>query len=153
MRIVGELKRAAMQAMRDKDNVRSVLYRTIIGEVENAVKTDAKYSSANDSQREEIENSMVLRKLKRFREDTTASIEAGADPTGKLHAEMQVYNALWDQYAPKSLTEAETIALVEDCFARGINTIPKVMGELNSKYKGKLDNALVRSLVEQKLKG
>src|SRR5574344_502336 len=111
MRIVVELKRAAMQAMRYKDNVWSVLYRTIIGEVENAVKTDAKYSSANDSQREEIENAMVLRKLKRFREDTTASIEAGADPTGKLHAERQVYNALWDQYAPKSMTEAETVAL------------------------------------------
>ena len=153
MRIVGELKRAAMQAMRDKDNVRSVLYRTIIGEVENAVKSDAKYSSANDSHREEIENAMVLRKLKSFREDANTNIVGGADPSGKIAAELQVYNALWDQYAPKSLTQAETITLVDECFANGINTLPKVMGELNSKYKGKLDNALVRTLVEQKLKG
>ena len=153
MRIVGELKRAAMQALRDKNNVQSVLYRTIIGEVENAVKSDSKYAAANDSQREEIENAMVLRKLKRFREDAAASIEAGSDATGKLHAEMQVYNSLWDQYAPKSMTHAETVAVVDECFANGINTIPKVMAELNTKYKGKLDNALVRSLVEQKLKG
>lgn len=148
MRIISELKKKALLSLREHDSVACTLYRTLIGEAENAAKKDKTYSAASDKQREEIENKVLLAKLKSFREDVGTTMQQAGDPTGKLANELQVYNALWEQYAPKLMDEAATTALVKECIAGGQDTLPKIMATLNKSHRGQLDNALVRKIAE-----
>lgn len=154
MRIITELKAKAMDALRNKTTADSTLYRTIIGEVENAVKTDKKYASADDQGKAQIENDMVLSKLKRFREDLRTTIDqVSSDVASKLQHELQIYDALWDMYAPKLYDEVTTSTIVKEIIAAGHTTIGKIMAEVNKLHKGKVDNNLVRKIADDQLKG
>jgi len=141
-----ELMKALKEAMQNRDALRKdtiTMLRAAILQVE------------KDTQKELSETEMgaiVAKEIKKRQESIPDYKKGGReDLVEKLNKEIEILSV----YAPKQLTEAEIIAIVDDAIvavgAAGPRDMGKVMGAIKDKTAGRADGKLVSDIVKSKL--
>lgn len=153
--ILLELKNMALTAMKNKEaNARSLL-STLVGEVENKLKTDMKYINSSVEEKAKREEAVVLAKIKSMRDDTTFLIGNIEDETSsvavKAKEELRMLEDLFTKFAPKQLTEEELVAAISKYKQEGASKLGDVMKRLQSDFSGKFDGATASSLIKKML--
>ncbi|MCB1340858.1 MAG: GatB/YqeY domain-containing protein [Pseudooceanicola sp.] len=139
------------EAMRDRQAVRLSTLRLISAAIKDrdiALRAEGREDGASD---EEIMG--ILAKMVKQRQESARAYEEGARlelAEGEL-AEIKVI----EEFLPKQLTPEETAKAVEDAIsstgANSIRDMGKVMGELKSRFAGRMDFGSVGSMVKAKL--
>ena len=137
------------EAMRDKDQKRVGTLRLInaaIKDQEIALRTEGR--SVGDAEAAAIMAKMV----KQRQESTRAYEEAGRL---ELAQEEQAEIAIIEEFLPRKLSEDEVDAAVATAIAEtgasSVRAMGRVMGELKSKYPGRIDFGAVGPMVKARL--
>lgn len=137
-----------MQALKAGDTARKDALSILLGSLK------AKWKDKRAELTEEEENAIVLKEIKQAKE-TMDSAPADREDVRK---ECRQRIAVYEQYAPKQMDEAEIRAAIEEVLAGlGLQApTPKdkgpIMRELMPKVKGRADGGQVNRLVAEYLK-
>lgn len=138
------LQKDMIAAMKAKDKVR----KDAISSLVSAVKKVAIDEKVREDIPEELVDRVILKELKSVKEQVDT---CPAERTDLLEAYKARY-AIFEEYAPKMLSEEEVKAVIMEKFAEVVATKNKgmimknVMGELKGKADGKVINAVVAEL-------
>ncbi|NIA26170.1 MAG: GatB/YqeY domain-containing protein [Gammaproteobacteria bacterium] len=150
MTIKEELASELREAMLARDARRRDVVRQIETEVTRRVTAPGFTGEADDALYEQVIASYV-KKMSKARDDYAGFGERGAAMAEKLDFEVE-YLSRW---LPKTLSEAETVALVRAAIAElGANdpkSAGRVIGHLMKSHRDELDGALVGRLVREEL--
>lgn len=138
------LQKDMIAAMKAKDKVR----KDAISSLVSAVKKVAIDEKVREDIPEELVDRVILKELKSVKEQVDT---CPAERTDLLEAYKARY-AIFEEYAPKMLSEEEVKAVIMEKFAEVVATKNKgmimknVMAELKGKADGKVINAVVAEL-------
>lgn len=138
------LQKDMMQALKDHNKVRKDALSTLVS----ATKKLAIDNGCRDDIPDEMTDQAILKEIKSVKEQ----IETCPASRAELKAEYEARLAVFEEYAPKMLSEDEVEALLKDKFADVLASGNKgaimkaVMGELKGKADGKVINAVVARL-------
>lgn len=145
--LLTELRKANMQAMKDKDTVKKGVLSLVISSIALAEKESGETLS------KEEELVYVQKELKQTRETLAETPENRTD----LIEETKTKIAILESYLPKQLTEDEIKTVIEGILAeKGLEPTKKsqgpVMKEIMAKYKGQTDGKTVNKVLSTILK-
>jgi len=146
-RITTDLK----QAMKDKAVDRLSTLRLVSAAIKD--KDIAARETGNDEGVGEDEVLAILSKMAKQRLESARAYEEGGrlDLAEREHSEIVVI----EEYLPRQLNEAETVAAVDAAVAEvgasSIRDMGKVMGLLKGKYTGRMDFGKVGPLLKERL--
>ncbi len=148
MSIVDQIKNDVKQAMRDKNKQLLTTLRSL----------SAEFKQIEIDTREDITEEQVLSILAKGIKTRQESEKQYSDANREDLAEIERSEiAIYQNYLPEQLSEAEIEAIVDEAIAQTGATSPKdmgkVMGALMNKVKGKADGGVVSSIVKSKLVG
>jgi uncharacterized protein YqeY len=145
------LNEALKEAMKAKDKPATSTLRLILAAIKDrdiAARGRGKGDGVNDAEILDL-----LQKMVRQRHDSIEMYQKGnrQDLVEKEQGEI----AIIESFLPKQLTDEETQAAVEDVFnaleASTIKDMGRVMGELKTRYVGRMDFAKAGALVKARL--
>lgn len=142
---------ATKTAMREKDATRLATLRLVNAAIKDrdiAARSDENPGGATDAEILEL-----LSKMIKQRDDSIKAYEEGGrlDLAERERVEIQVIK----QFLPQPLTEAETVAAIQetigDVRAEGLRDMGKVIAALKQKYPGRMDFSKVAPQVKAAL--
>lgn len=138
------IKKDMVQAMKDRDDLKKTVLRTLSSEFKNA-------EIDKGTALEDIDVIKVLSKLEKQRKDSIQAYKE-AEREDLVEAETAEL-VIIQQYLPAKLTTEELSKLVDDSMAElGINAnFGSVMKSVVSKAQGKADGNQIKDLVQAKL--
>lgn len=138
-----EVRAAMMQALKAGDKPRKEALSLLLSALK------SKYIDKRADLTEDEENAVVLREIKQAQE----AIEAAPAQRTDVIEENKLRMAVYSEFAPRQMDEAEINAVIRDTLAQLEIQTPtardkgKIMKALMPKVKGKADGALVNRLV------
>lgn len=139
-----KLQKDMIDAMKAHDKQRKDSISVLVS----AAKKIAIDSGCRDNISEEIVNQAVLKELKSVKEQIDTCPKERTDLLDEYNARLKVF----EEYAPKMLSEEEVEAIIKDKFAEVLASKNKglimktIMPELKGKADGKVINAVVAKL-------
>ncbi len=106
----------------------------------------AEYIKNNTAAKPTDELTVTVAHAKRL-QDSLEMYQAGTPAHDKILKEMEVIKA----YLPKSMDEAEVVALINDIKAKGAKDMGAIMKELQPQIKGRFDGKRASDLVKAAL--
>lgn len=103
----------------------------------------AEYIKNNTAAKPTDELSVTVAHAKRI-QDSLEMYQAGTPAYDKIVAELSVIKA----YLPKSMEEAEVVALINEIKAKGAKDMGSIMKELQPQIKGRFDGKRASDLVK-----
>lgn len=143
------VRAAMMQAMKDKNKERKESLSMLLSALKN------KAIDKRADLTEEEENAVILKEIKQCQEAIDTA-PAGRDD---VLAENTARIAVYQEFAPKMMDEAETTAVLDAVLAELNITAPTakdkglIMKTLMPRVKGKADSALVNKVLTAKMNG
>ena len=140
-----QIKRDLLTARKSQDKVATSILKTLVGDLENA------RSRANNLSTEgELTDETVTAVVKKFVKDIDFTLENTNDQETKKSLSYERDTLIG--YLPVQLTEAQLREEIKGAIdGQGADNIGKVMGILNSKFKGEFDGALASKLIREML--
>ena len=136
-----QLKLDLKTAMKSKDVVRRDIIRLVLSEV-SAEDSWGKAGSYLD----DAGIQGVIKKVKK----NLDSIPEDAK-TDDLKKEIEILSSYLPEIISEEKTKEIVLGIISEVEATSMRDIGKVMGKVNSLYKGKIDNKLVSEIVKEKL--
>lgn len=123
--------------------------RNIKSALGNALKEEGATTTLSDEQAQAI-----LRKLQKQRQESIAMFTCGGrdDMVAAEKAELVIIESYLPSLADEAQTRAWVEAAIKTVGAAGPKDMGKVMGEMNKKHKGEVDNKLVSAVATELLK-
>ncbi|MCW8844180.1 MAG: GatB/YqeY domain-containing protein [Rhodobacteraceae bacterium] len=151
MTLRNEINTALKQAMRDRAAERLSTLRLISAAIKD--RDIAARGEGNEEGVGEDEVLAILAKMVKQRQESARTYEEG----GRLDLAERELNEITviEEFLPKQLDEAETVAAIEAAIAEtgagSIRDMGKVMGALKTKYTGQMDFGQVGPMVKDQL--
>lgn len=138
-----------MQAMKNKDTVKMTALRDIKKNI-----TEMKTAEANSIKEPTDEDIIrLIQKMAKEMEKPIADFEKNGRV--ELAKEYKEQVAVFEEYLPKMLSEAEVVEIVDktiaDLGATSMKDMGKVMGFINKEYAGLVKGSMVSAIVKSKL--
>ena len=134
-----------MSAMKSKDEVKLSALRCVKTAIQNE-KTNGKYHELTDSDIIKI----IQKQIKQRSEAEEIYKQADRE---ELANKEQNERIVLEAYVPKTLSEDEHVAIIENIVvelnATSMKDIGKIMGELNKRYTGMIDGRLASSIIKE----
>lgn len=135
--LIDELKKASLQAMKDRDSAARAIYSVLITKYNNlAIELKAKGQEASDSDM----ISVIQKTVKELEEELSGWVKANR--VEKV-AEVDYQEQLIKKYLPKQLDEAEIKAIIDKLEDK---SIPAVMKHFKANYAGQVDMSVVSKI-------
>lgn len=140
------LQKAMIDAMKAHDKARKDSISTLVS----AVKKVGIDAGCREDIPEDMVDQAILKEIKSVKEQ----IETCPESRAELKSEYEARLAVFEEFAPKMLSEEEVEAIIQEKFADVLATGNKgqimkaVMGELKGKADGKLINGVVAKLTK-----
>jgi uncharacterized protein YqeY len=149
MPLIDDVSNQMKDAMRAKDQARTLALRSIRAGFITAMKEDGKDTLSDEACIE------VLRRIAKQRQDSIdAYVSANRpDMADAERAELVVINAFLPQLADEATTRAWVAEAIAATKASSVKEVGKVMGAVMKAHKGDVDGALVKRLAEALLAG
>jgi len=135
--LIDEIKKASLQAMKDRDAAARAVYSVLITKYNNlAIELKAKGQEATDADL----ISVIQKTVKELEEELTGWVKVNR--VDKV-AEVDYQEKLISQYLPKQLTEDEIREIINKLEDK---SIPSVMKHFKANYAGQVDMSLVSKI-------
>lgn len=145
MEILEKIQNHLKEAQKSGDNVVLNTLRLLLSEIHNY---EIKLREQNKSLTEEEINQIIQKEIKKRKESLDFFNKAQRnDLSQKTEEEIKILSL----YAPKLLDENDILNIIDKLIEDGYKDFNSLMKEIMSKYKGKVDGALVSKLIKQKL--
>jgi len=145
MEILEKIQNHLKEAQKSGDNVALNTLRLLLSEIHNY---EIKLREQNKSLTEEEINQIIQKEIKKRKESLDFFNKAQRnDLSQKTEEEIKILSL----YAPKLLDENDVLNIIDKLIEEGYKDFNSLMKEIMSKYKGKVDGALVSKLIKQKL--
>ncbi|MBP5470043.1 MAG: GatB/YqeY domain-containing protein [Candidatus Riflebacteria bacterium] len=132
--LIDEIKKASLQAMKDRDTTARAIYSVLITKYNNlAIELKAKGQEATDTDL----ISVIQKTVKELEEELSGWVKANR--VDKV-AEVDYQEKLISVYLPKQLEEAEIKAII---VSLPDQSIPAVMKHFKANYAGQVDMSVV----------
>jgi uncharacterized protein YqeY len=145
MEILEKIQNHLKEAQKSGDNVALNTLRLLLSEIHNY---EIKLREQNKSLTEEEISQIIQKEIKKRKESLDFFNKAQRnDLSQKTEEEIKILSL----YAPKLLDENDILNIIDKLIEEGYKDFNSLMKEIMSKYKGKVDGALVSKLIKQKL--
>lgn len=145
MEILEKIQNHLKEAQKSGDNVVLNTLRLLLSEIHNY---EIKLREQNKCLTEEEINQIIQKEIKKRKESLDFFNKAQRnDLSQKTEEEIKILSL----YAPKLLDENDILNIIDKLIEDGYKDFNSLMKEIMSKYKGKVDGALVSKLIKQKL--
>jgi uncharacterized protein YqeY len=145
MEILEKIQNHLKEAQKSGDNVALNTLRLLLSEIHNY---EIKLREQNKSLTEEEISQIIQKEIKKRKESLDFFNKAQRnDLSQKTEEEIKILSL----YAPKLLDENDVLNIIDKLIEEGYKDFNSLMKEIMSKYKGKVDGALVSKLIKQKL--
>jgi uncharacterized protein YqeY len=145
MEILEKIQNHLKEAQKRGDNVALNTLRLLLSEIHNY---EIKLREQNKSLTEEEISQIIQKEIKKRKESLDFFNKAQRnDLSQKTEEEIKILSL----YAPKLLDENDILNIIDKLIEEGYKDFNSLMKEIMSKYKGKVDGALVSKLIKQKL--
>ena len=135
--LIDEIKKASLQAMKDRDAAARAVYSVLITKYNNlAIDLKAKGQEATDADL----ISVIQKTVKELEEELAGWVKVNR--VDKV-AEVDYCEKLISQYLPKQLSEDEIRAIIDKLEDK---SIPSVMKHFKANYAGQVDMSLVSKI-------
>jgi len=137
------LQKEMIAAMKAKDKPRKESISSLVA----AVKKVAIDEGCRDDITEELVNRVILKEMKTVKEQ----IDSCPDERAELKAEYQARYDVYNEFAPKLMSEDEVRAVINEKFADVIATKNKgmIMKTIMPEFKGKADGKVINQIVSE----
>ena len=133
MSLQEQISKEIVTAMKEKDKDKLDVLRYI----------KSLFIQNNTSNKPTDDLSVVVGHVKKL-QDSLESYQPGTEAHTKIMNEIKITQV----YLPQALTEAEVIAIINDCKARGAKNLGEVMKDLQPQIKGRFDGKKATDLVK-----
>ena len=149
MPIIDDVSEALKEAMRSKDQVRTIALRNVRAGFISAMKEDGSTTLPDEK------CLAVLRRLQKQLIESIVAFEAGgrADLATNEKAELAVIEGFLPKLADEATTRAWVVEAIAAAGATSKKEAGKVMGALNKAHKGLFDNKLAQQIATELLPG
>jgi uncharacterized protein YqeY len=134
MELLKQIKDDQLEARKAKEQVKSSLLTTLIGDIENAVKSASKALTDLD----------ILSIIKRYLKANAEFKNANPNPLVLMALELE--EVILNSYMPKQLTQEE---LTAKCAEIGLTTLPAIMKYFKENHAGQYDGALLSKIAKE----
>ena len=151
MEIVDKIDKSLTDALKNKDQDRTLTLRSIISQKKQKEIEKRTQDKKNITDEDMI---LILNKMVKQRRE---SIELYKKGERKDLVEKEVKElTIIQEYLPKQLSEEEIMKIcehtIENLQAKSLKDVGKIIGSIKSKYKGSIDLSIVGKIVKEKLK-
>lgn len=137
--LIDEIKKANIQAMKDKDADARSVYSVVINKYNNlAIELKAEGKEPNDTNM----ISVIQKTVKELEEELVGWVKLGRQD--KIDS-IQYQKNLINNYLPKQLSKAEIKTIIDSLEDK---SIPSVMKHFKTNYAGQVDMRLVNEIVK-----
>jgi hypothetical protein len=149
MTLIETIKKAQIQARKEKNEISASTLTTLIGEAEMIGKNDGNRQSTD------AEVTAVIKKFIKNIDETVTVLEKAAQPDVARLEKLAKEKVILTAFMPKQLTELELRDIVGSILITFEEKNPKLMGKvlgiLKEKYAGQYDGALSSKIVKEML--
>lgn len=149
MTLIETIKKAQIQARKEKNEVSASTLTTLIGEAEMIGKNDGNRQSTD------AEVTAVIKKFIKNIDETAAVLEKAAQPDVARLEKLAQEKVILTAFMPKQLSELELRDIVGSILLTFEDKNPKLMGKvlgiLKEKYAGQYDGALASKIAKEML--
>jgi len=137
MNLLKQIKDDQLAARKAKDGVKASLLTTLIGDIENALKSASKALLDAD----------VLAIVKKYLKSNAEFQKTNPNPSTLLVLEQE--EVILHSYLPKQFTEQE---LIDKCSELGLINLPTIMKYFKENHAGQYDGALLSKVAKEIIK-
>ena len=151
MEIVDKIDKSLTEALKNKDQDRTLTLRSIISQKKQKEIEKRTQDKKNITDEDMI---LILNKMVKQRREAIELYKKGErkDLVEKEVKELTIIQ----EYLPKQLSEEEIMKIcehtIENLQAKSLKDVGKIIGSIKSKYKGSVDLSIVGKIVKEKLK-